>query len=1183
MGLALDRKLCTPLGRNMRRGDTYQYVLISSGVLATLLFGAFTYREMFPEYLIYQKDYVALEKFRSSYTGDPAPLFKEGIKQIVIEREDKGPALIDRCTSCHVALQIEDFSPTKIARDINGSIVYDKAGIPKKIENPNYIWKKLKEAIVTEQDPSVKAHLESLLTAEVGEFTYDVSKVLAMHPLMGRETRPFEFHPIEDYGCVSCHGGNGRGLVTDRAHGPVFDDQYEIEPEGYVPEFLEKDILNDPKFSKVFNSKPGHRLLFQTNPLYVGALIQAKCIQCHQSTQEILDGAKDTAEAAIKRKENALKTSEKSFQLEKARIVALLELYTSLNHNGYDKTFAEIKKNANDYSLPLSDRDALKAQSAFLQNKNQQQVLQEIDRELLEALGSKKMVQEFQNSNDFEKVFEKNRDSAGTLFESFAQYNYSKELMKHLEDVSGQFRQGLPADENVIGAIKTDVDVLTKDYQKGKELYISQGCYACHRIAGFARGGVGPELTKEGESYPWFIKQSIVWPQADLKTSTMPNMKLDHEELEALVTYLLAQTGKSKTISDTTRKIALQEWEMGKKLPWEKPATEKQIHSLKYGMTVFALEGCASCHRLSGYESNTGFKSEDPTDIQWFKVLFPETISGSQLVTAIEKNSSEIDQKIGNNVRKDSLLEEIESTHPQAIEALYSNFKYALRAKNHESEAISTAWKNKVRMVMKMFVQVYGLGRVICPQLDWSGVMRSDQWLMEHFRAPTSRVPRSIMPVFPFDETKFYALTQTLNTLARRTIEKERKEGFSPEPFYQEHCAQCHGDHLQGNGPVAEWLYPIPKNLRNSEFLRNLGKERAVQSIMHGVKGTPMAPWGEMGEGKSFKNDLPVLTEKETRQLVDWLFSGIPGGRVIRSESEVPKWNYSPDDVIQELKDEGNALKGSDRDLSFFSKGESFIASLNPTYSNGSKQIFDVQENPEYGPDRKFYTIKQKYYTPENIEAGRHFFILNCAFCHGTEADGAGIRAEAMNEAKPRMLVNLDWLESHDDLRLLRSIKFGIPGTSMTPWGDFSSSLQRLQVVIYIRSLSQGKAQKREMEHALYQIFNTEIDKNPNSPLLKKERDIFYTLGNGFLNINPPVEILETYIKFLKNRNDPNISNSLMNQIDQHILDLQSKQETKAVDAQVLSWTRQKNLLTSSLAELSRIKKQENTKNDNAN
>ena len=96
------------------------------------------------------------------------------------------------------------------------------------------------------------------------------------------------------------------------------------------------------------------------------------------------------------------------------------------------------------------------------------------------------------------------------------------------------------------------------------------------------------------------------------------------------------------------------------------------------------------------------------------------------------------------------------------------------------------------------------------------------------------------------------------------------------------------------------------------------------------------------------------------------------------------------------------------------------------------------------------YYIKKEYYAPENIAQGKAFFELNCAVCHGTEADGTGPRASEMKEAKPRMLINLDWGEYRDDLRLLRSIKYGVPGTAMTPWGDLTSSLQRLQLVIFI-------------------------------------------------------------------------------------------------------------------------------------
>jgi hypothetical protein len=95
--------------------------------------------------------------------------------------------------------------------------------------------------------------------------------------------------------------------------------------------------------------------------------------------------------------------------------------------------------------------------------------------------------------------------------------------------------------------------------------------------------------------------------------------------------------------------------------------------------------------------------------------------------------------------------------------------------------------------------------------------------------------------------------------------------------------------------------------------------------------------------------------------------------------------------------------------------------------------------------------------------------------CHGSEADGAGARAETMSDAKPRMLTNLDWLETRDDLRLLRSIKYGVPGTAMVPWGDVTSSLQRLQLVIFIRSLSEEHVKREQLLRALYDTFDTAI------------------------------------------------------------------------------------------------------------
>lgn len=982
------------------RSELYQIALILLGIIATAFFGVFFYREIFPEYRIYQNDYIALEKFRSTYTGEPSPAFQMGVKQIVFEREDKGPPEIDRCTSCHVALQFPHFSPTKIETDINGNIVHDVSGTPVKVQNENYIWAKLDKKIADLTDVKViqqlkeerefskiearlkeAEELKSLKTAKVGDHLYDVAKVLAMHPLIGKETRPFEFHSLDEYGCTSCHGGNGRGLTTNKAHGPVFDGEYEIEFMGPKREFLERDEANDPKFAHIFNNKPGDSLLFQTTPILVGSLIQAKCVQCHEKSS---------------------------------------------------------------------------------------------------------------------------------------------------------------SDEQVVSGMVSDVDRLKKDYHHGQQLYISQACYACHRIAGMSRGGVGPELTRAGGLYPWYMKEKIVWPQGTLKTSTMPNMHLDHDEIQDLMTFLLGQKGQSKAVSEIDYKTAIQEWEAGRKMDWEKPIPPSQIYDLRDAMTIFATQGCAACHRLKGYESDIGYRIEKDSakkpafdelyrEHQWFQNLFPESIRGSAIVHTIEKHADEIDKHIVDNVRIGSLLEEIEEKYPESIEALYSDFRYAFRAKNHlytemansssDKETKKNAlaklneWKQRVHRVLMMYVQEYGLGRLIGPRPNWSGVYRSDEWLMEHFHNPAGHVPNSIMPIFPFDDTKFNSLTYMLDKLGKRNRDEVREiwehKGFDPSQAFHIHCAQCHGDYLQGNGPISEWIYPIPKNLRNAEFLRNLTRENEIHSITHGVKGTPMPPWGETPIDKVNYDGIPVLSREEIVQLVDWIFSSLPGATVIKGSQDVPKWQYSPKDVIDELRKEGGQLKsGSESELpassSFNPKkhqklganqhsipqellslptGEGYFAALEPTVAVSRKQathdvedVFDLVPEPIQEVEKYAYYIKKKYYTQENIEKGKQFFENNCAVCHGKDADGAGIRASIMFDAKPRMLINLDWLKTRDDLRLLRSIKYGVPGTAMTPWGDLTSSLQRLQLVMYIRSLSYDREFRDQLTESLYKAFDRTLN-----------------------------------------------------------------------------------------------------------
>jgi mono/diheme cytochrome c family protein len=1113
------------------RSDLYQYALIFLGTVAVAFFGVFFYRELFPEYKIFQNDYVALEKFRSNYTGEPVPEFKEGIKQIVLEREDLGPPVIDRCISCHVALEIPYFSPTKIGYDINGKMMRDAQGNPLHVSNDDYIWDKVDQKIAALTDAKVNEQLSSegntsavkqrlkqaqelaaLKTTQVGEHTYDVTKALRMHPLIGKEIRPFEFHPMQEYGCTSCHNGNGRGLTASTAHGPVFDGQYEVE---FLkkPDFTEPDPENDPSFAHAFNDKPGEDLIFQTTPIFPGALIQAKCIQCHQPSKVALQDSLDTTAGITKKRENRAKIIQAALNNDKEALISLLQIRKLIADKGLTVALKQVQESTQDYTLPPKERLQFNAQLQFftkelpnnikaeqITENEQQRTIQSLDAQIERLVGTPALAKDLvkktkdlsQNElptaiDTFLVEHAQNAEATGSLFAADAAWNREQATIRNIKEKESSLQKNI-ADPLFLSSVTSEIDLLTKDYHQGEYLFISQGCYACHRITGFSRGRVGPELTKIGNSYPWYIKEHIVWPQGGLPTSTMPNYRLDHEELEDLMTFLLAQKGESNATADTNYKAIVQDWEAGTRKPaWEQPATPSQIHDLRYGMTVFATEGCAACHRLKGFESNVGFSIEKDSkpnfdalyaERNWFTQLFPENISGAELVSAIKKNQKEIDQRITDDVRQNSILEALEAANADNVESFYAPFKYAKRAKNHDYETRLAAesdpakkaeinkehrdWQTRVHRVLMMFVQEYGLGRLICPKPNWAGVYRSDEWLMEHFHNPAAHVPRSIMPIFPFDNSKFIALTYMLDELGIRNRNHDRQiwmhRGFDPELAVEMYCSQCHGEFLNGKGPVSEWIYPLPKNLRNADFLRNLTKERVIQSITHGVKGTPMPPWGEVGEDKTIPDNTPILTKNEIEQLANWLFTSLSGGGVIQSSTDVPKWQYKPEDVMNDLQREGSLRIIHDS----FEKNPAAIS-----------EIFDVRPAPVPGPEQQGYYLKKKFFTEKNIESGRLFFELNCAACHGKEADGAGERSVVMQDAKPRMLTNLDWIDTRDDLRLMRSIKFGVPGTSMTPWGDFTSALQRIQLVVFIRSLTQDKQLREQLASTLYQAFET--------------------------------------------------------------------------------------------------------------
>ena len=508
------------------------------------------------------------------------------------------------------------------------------------------------------------------------------------------------------------------------------------------------------------------------------------------------------------------------------------------------------------------------------------------------------------------------------------------------------------------------------------------------------------------------------------------------------------------------------------------------------------------------------------------------------------------------NNGKDQILEEIEKKDPGLLASFYSNFQFAKRALHTQVE------QDRLHKVLMAYIQTYGLGRDIAPPLNWSGVYRDPSWLLGHFHNPPGFTAKSIMPVMPFDDTKFYMLDDMLYVLGQKNQERFQrrwaKDGFKPAEAYNILCASCHGPNRQGNGPVSEWIYPIPKNLRDPVFLANLTKERAEESIKHGVMGTPMPPWGEAAEGQK-----PVLDSDQVTQIVDWLYQGLPPNP--RAKTEEAKWSYSAQDVVEEMKKEGDALQPVPTPIDV------------ATY-------FELKDNPIQAPDDKLYYIKQRYYTEDNLEVAKEYYDINCSVCHGKDGTGAGERSTSMIEAKPRMFTNLPWIRTRDDLRLLRSIKYGVQGTAMTPWGDQTTSALRMQLVMYIREMTRSIMLRDDLEKQVYNIFDKEViklnlDRIPNyekiEKLEQKHRDeiisgapltdslelkqaqsiddhfhkqialldelkaLYFNLGSKLIAKELPEAIIKSYITFVKTRKGE--PKALLTYLDQTIEHYQTK------------------------------------------
>ena len=82
--------------------------------------------------------------------------------------------------------------------------------------------------------------------------------------------------------------------------------------------------------------------------------------------------------------------------------------------------------------------------------------------------------------------------------------------------------------------------------------------------------------------------------------------------------------------------------------------------------------------------------------------------------------------------------------------------------------------------------------------------------------------------------------------------------------IFFKHCKACHGTKGDGNTFVANVLSPPPKNFTSEKSKQELTKNRMIQSVAKGRKGTAMMPW----ESRLTAQEIQAVVEYIRKELM---------------------------------------------------------------------------------------------------------------------------------------------------------------------------------------------------------------------------------------------------------------------------------------------------------------------------
>lgn len=235
--------------------------------------------------------------------------------------------------------------------------------------------------------------------------------------------------------------------------------------------------------------------------------------------------------------------------------------------------------------------------------------------------------------------------------------------------------------------------------------------------------------------------------------------------------------------------------------------------------------------------------------------------------------------------------------------------------------------------------------------------------------------------------------------------------------LFANHCAQCHGEKGDGNGPAARFLYPKPRNFGEAKF-RIVSTENYLPTdedlllvVNRGMPGSAMFPFAH-------------LPESDRKLLVGHVRHLMRSGMEERLRLEAKGRGDEPD--AEELSQAVKELT---------TPGQSLAIPV------------DLQASG-----------------PESLVRGKDIYIKICAGCHGEKGKGDGSQDQHNNDGmptRPRDFTRGIFKGNRDFKQLYARTQLGMPGSPMPASRGELQPAQAADVVHFILSLSDSAAQAK--------------------------------------------------------------------------------------------------------------------------